>query len=187
MIELVPLEQLAKGPAPTIERLRAIGATIAGVELSPDVVAQVDQADAAERATLELLKRSVERERGPMHLETFPHESAADAIAARVGVIIAALRHVEARCPHAQWPPLPSDARRLAVVLACRAVACGRPACIAALHKRWTDDGLCELCERPAPAFWPHIAPIGPLVVNLELCEACTRFMRPGSELRLRA
>ncbi len=86
------------------------------------------------------------------------------------------LRGVEARCAHVVWPPEPTSAH-VAVLLTTRTATCGRDACTAAAFRRHHDDGRCELCERATDTFTPYIVPIGPCVVKLELCGACSEFV----------
>jgi hypothetical protein len=87
-------------------------------------------------------------------------------------LLTAALRRVEARCEHVPWPPR-FDASRALVSCSARAAVCERPECMATLRRRWHDDQRCELCERPAAGFTPYTAPLGPLLVTVELCGDC--------------
>lgn len=44
------------------------------------------------------------------------------------------------------------------------------------LARALLDDLAGELCDRATQSFTPHMAPLGPAVVALELCGECSRL-----------
>lgn len=146
-----------------LAELRVLG------QRDPRIVAETDQAHAGEdesaifmRGVAEQTGLTASEGRGPSEF----------GMAARLGVIIAMFRGVDAHCPHVQWPP-PGDSSRIAVILTCRAAICARGSCVRAAQRRWHDDARCEMCERETQRFTPYVVPIGPCVVSLELCNEC--------------
>ena len=176
---LIPVQQLATGPAPTAAELRALARRALGLRTEidaevrgrPDLLADLDQMFAAEAELTSHVHAAAERS----GMRVLEEEAPLHATTVRIAVVIAALRHVEAHCPHAPWPPSPASPHTL-VVLAARAAVCRRAGCVEALHSRWHDDGRCELCDRATRSFTPHMAPLGPAVVAVELCGECSRL-----------
>ncbi len=179
-VRLIPVPQLALGPAPTIAELRHEGGQLfadraeisAAMRRDPRLVAEADQLSAAEAVLRSRLPATAKE----YDLTRLVGELSPDMVAVGLGVEIAMLRGVEARCPHVVWPPAPTSAH-VAVSLASRTAVCGGSACVTAALRRHHDDGRCELCERDADTFTPFIVPLGPCVVQLELCGVCSDFV----------
>ena len=172
---LIPVPQLATGPAPTPDQLRSIGARMFAnkdrtlADLTPADLAAIDQMLAAERELQPNIARTAEQH--GLHTKWLNRaQPGVTAIAA--GVYIAALRTVEAHCPHVPWPPH-ANSPQTAVVLTTRTAVCTREDCNRAVIHRWHDDGHCELCERPSDTFTIHILTIGAIVISIELCNEC--------------
>jgi hypothetical protein len=181
MSTLIPTPPLRHLVAPTLTDLQAFTAgldteSLAGLagELAtelgddPGITAGLDQAKAAEsEMATQILGQPL-----PNGLRPAWTTDPAMMMARRIGVVVAMLRGVEAICPHVSWPPMPSG-DRITVWLSARTAVCEREACHAEAYAHWRDDGHCEMCERPSEQFAPVHAPVGGILVSMQVCEEC--------------
>jgi hypothetical protein len=161
---LIPLPCMAEGPAPTLREFQEDGERLVAQhsdpsEFDPGLLAALDRAHAQERDALQRLEPKLGAA-GMMHHDGRPRDAARTA-AVGLALIAATMRHVEARCPHIEWPP-PLTGRQIIAVLSARAAACNRGPCLEAVQARWHDDKHCELCENTSDTFALFVVPSAP-------------------------